>query len=91
VSDTNALVLSDEHRAIDASQVAVHEIALDERHIVMLTFPPDTTTARAQGTIRRMRKLLDAWWTNREPFLVVGLLDGLELRFAKKEPDPDEN
>lgn len=73
--------------AIDVDKVEIHEIALDERHVVILTFPPDTKPKRAEDTIRKMRELLDGWWTGREPFLVVGLLDGLELRFSKREPN----
>lgn len=75
---------------INASNVQVHEIDLDDEHVVTLTFPPGTELAQVSVTIERMRQLLKDWWANRQPFLVIGLLDGLELRFHKREPGRED-
>lgn len=76
---------------VNVSKVKVHEIALDERHAVLLTFPPATSWKLASQTIRKLKELLEGWRTSNDPFLVIGLLDGLELRFVKKEPNGVEN
>lgn len=76
--------------AIEASDVQVHEIDLDAKHLIVLTFPQETPPARARDVIENMRELLDGWWTNREPYLVIGLLDGLEIQFEKKEPEGED-
>jgi hypothetical protein len=83
MSDTNAT------EQMDASGAQVHEISIDAKHLVTLTFPGGTSSKRASHTIQSMRRLLDEWWTSRQPFLVVGLLDGLELRFHRKETEED--